>query len=61
MYFHELPNPLCTYKLYQSFIDAIQYNQMGDCKLIHIQSTVQKLPLPHYRYFVLFATFDISY
>ncbi|KAK9884337.1 hypothetical protein WA026_005287 [Henosepilachna vigintioctopunctata] len=54
MYFRELPNPLCTYQLYQSFVNAVQNTGMrspeGDHeKLLKMREAVQKLPPPHYR------------
>lgn len=49
MYFRELPNPLCTYQLYDKFVEAIQ--SIGDVseRLQAMKETVQKLPPPHYR------------
>lgn len=53
MYFRELPNPLCTYQLYDHFVDAIQNRSEGEeVRLKLIKQTVQKLPPPHYRYFI---------
>lgn len=49
MYFRELPNPLCTYQLYDRFVEAIQAPVDGDAKLRGMKETVQKLPPPHYR------------
>lgn len=49
MYFRELPNPLCTYQLYDRFVEAIQAPVEGDAKLRGMKETVQKLPPPHYR------------
>ncbi|CAH1185554.1 unnamed protein product [Phyllotreta striolata] len=56
MYFRELPNPLCTYQLYQSFVNAVQgcntaiRNSESDHeRLLKMRETVQKLPPPHYR------------
>jgi Rho GTPase-activating protein 32 len=51
MYFRELPNPLCTYQLYDNFVEAIQARQDGveDLRLKMIRQTVRKLPPPHYR------------
>jgi hypothetical protein len=50
MYFRELPNPLCTYQLYDNFVEAIQARSDGDdLRLKMIKSTVRKLPPPHYR------------
>lgn len=50
MYFRELPNPLCTYQLYDNFVDAIQSRSEGEeVRLQLMKDTVQKLPPPHYR------------
>jgi Rho GTPase-activating protein 32 len=50
MYFRELPNPLCTYQLYDNFVEAIQAKTDGeDLRLKMIRQTVRKLPPPHYR------------
>ncbi|KFB45888.1 hypothetical protein ZHAS_00013850 [Anopheles sinensis] len=58
MYFRELPNPLCTYQLYDHFVDAIQTRPEAptDLKLRLIRQTVQKLPPPHYRTLKYLAT-----
>lgn len=50
MYFRELPNPLCTYQLYEQFVDAIQNRGEAIDRLKAMKETVQKLPPPHYRY-----------
>ncbi|XP_058063037.1 GTPase-activating protein CdGAPr [Anopheles bellator] len=64
MYFRELPNPLCTYQLYDHFVEAIQTRPDAptDLKLRLIRQTVQKLPPPHYRTLKYLAThlFKIS-
>lgn len=56
MYFRELPNPLCTYQLYQTFVNAVQgcnpSNRNSDTdreRLLKMREAVQKLPPPHYR------------
>ncbi|XP_018333981.1 GTPase-activating protein CdGAPr isoform X2 [Agrilus planipennis] len=56
MYFRELPNPLCTYQLYQGFVSAVQgchsvnRNSTNDRdRLLKMREVVQKLPPPHYR------------
>lgn len=50
MYFRELPNPLCTYQLYDNFVEAIQArSDVEDLRLKMIKQTVRKLPPPHYR------------
>lgn len=47
MYFRELPNPLCTYQLYDEFVAAVQ--STNDERLDNMRRVVQKLPPPHYR------------
>lgn len=51
MYFRELPNPLCTYQLYDNFVEAIQARSVDgdDVRLKMIRQTVRKLPPPHMR------------
>nr|XP_022907070.1 GTPase-activating protein CdGAPr-like isoform X1 [Onthophagus taurus] len=56
MYFRELPNPLCTYQLYQSFVNAVQgcnpavrSSDTDHERLLKMREAVQKLPPPHYR------------
>ncbi|XP_022823995.1 GTPase-activating protein CdGAPr [Spodoptera litura] len=48
MYFRELPNPLCTYQLYESFVSAVQAGDEA-ARLRAVRDTVVKLPPPHYR------------
>ncbi|XP_063898735.1 GTPase-activating protein CdGAPr isoform X4 [Helicoverpa armigera] len=48
MYFRELPNPLCTYQLYESFVSAVQTGDEA-ARLKAVRDTVVKLPPPHYR------------
>ncbi|KAJ8968901.1 hypothetical protein NQ314_002042 [Rhamnusium bicolor] len=52
----ELPNPLCTYQLYQSFVNAVQgcstairNSETDHERLLKMREAVQKLPPPHYR------------
>ncbi|XP_047542608.1 GTPase-activating protein CdGAPr isoform X2 [Vanessa atalanta] len=47
MYFRELPNPLCTYQLYDAFVRAVQAPE--ELRLRAVRDTVVKLPPPHYR------------
>ncbi|KAL9930551.1 GTPase-activating protein CdGAPr isoform 1-T21 [Glossina fuscipes fuscipes] len=49
MYFRELPNPLCTYQLYDNFVEAIQAKSETNERLRLMKETVLKLPPPHYR------------
>lgn len=51
MYFRELPNPLCTYQLYGSFVAAVGRDGNGsdNDRLVKMREAVQKLPPPHYR------------
>ncbi|KAI4477513.1 hypothetical protein M0804_012630 [Polistes exclamans] len=48
MYFRELPNPLCTYQLYSTFVSAVQANTDAE-RLRRMRDAVRKLPPPHYR------------
>lgn len=58
MYFRELPNPLCTYQLYDAFVTAVQtpLSPERDCddRLLRMREAVHKLPPPHYRYYIRF-------
>lgn len=56
--YRELPNPLCTYQLYRSFVEAVQgcnsspkptENERHRERLLKMREAVQKLPPPHYR------------
>ncbi|ODM89527.1 GTPase-activating protein CdGAPr, partial [Orchesella cincta] len=47
MYFRELPNPLCTYQLYDKFVTAAQASD--EERLFRMREVVQELPPPHYR------------
>ncbi|XP_054259133.1 uncharacterized protein LOC128983900 isoform X2 [Macrosteles quadrilineatus] len=49
MYFRELPNPLCTYQLYDAFVTAVQTERATDERLLRMREAVEKLPPPHYR------------
>ncbi|XP_014489385.1 PREDICTED: GTPase-activating protein CdGAPr isoform X2 [Dinoponera quadriceps] len=48
MYFRELPNPLCTYQLYSTFVSAVQAGTDAE-RLRRMRDAVRKLPPPHYR------------
>ncbi|XP_037300217.1 GTPase-activating protein CdGAPr isoform X3 [Manduca sexta] len=48
MYFRELPNPLCTYQLYERFVKAVQVPDEA-ARLAAVRDVVVKLPPPHYR------------
>jgi len=47
MFFRELPNPLLTFQLYDSFVNCIR--DQNENKLEKIRSLVRSLPPPHYR------------
>ncbi|CAG7836078.1 unnamed protein product [Allacma fusca] len=47
MYFRELPNPLCTYQLYDKFVAAAQASDID--RLFRMREVVHELPPPHYR------------
>ncbi|XP_049838628.1 GTPase-activating protein CdGAPr isoform X8 [Schistocerca gregaria] len=49
MYFRELPNPLCTYQLYHTFVGAVQAGTDEAGRLARMRDAVHKLPPPHYR------------
>ena len=48
MYFRELPNPLCTYYLYDQFVEAARAPENE--RLVMMRDVVQQLPPPNYRY-----------
>ena len=47
MYFRELPNPLCTYYLYDKFVEAARSPENE--RLVLMREVVQLLPPPNYR------------
>ncbi|KAA0191086.1 hypothetical protein HAZT_HAZT001976 [Hyalella azteca] len=47
MYFRELPNPLLTYQLYESFVAAV--TQSEEERLLHVRDVVRQLPPPNSR------------
>jgi hypothetical protein len=47
MYFRELPNPLCTYQLYEKFVAAAKSSD--EERLFKMREVVHELPPPHYR------------
>jgi len=47
-YFRELPNPLCTYQLYEKFIDAISPTCNRE-RFDNIKEVIKELPPPHFR------------
>ncbi|XP_067935828.1 GTPase-activating protein CdGAPr-like isoform X2 [Watersipora subatra] len=46
-YFRELPNPLLTYQLYDSFSEAVELT--GSNRINKIKECIKRLPPPHYR------------
>lgn len=48
-YFRELPNPLCTYQLYEKFVNAISPPSSKE-RFENIKEVIKELPPPHYRY-----------
>ena len=48
MYFRELPNPVCTYHLYEKFVEAAKAPE--NQRLVLMRDVVQQLPPPYYRY-----------
>lgn len=60
MYFRELPNPLCTYQLYNKFREAIE--ACDEDRLLRIREVAQELPPPHYRLVYRFRNgFNVSF
>lgn len=47
MYFRELPNPICTYHLYEKFVEAAKAPE--NQRLVLMRDVVQQLPPPNYR------------
>eukprot|EP00095_Tigriopus_kingsejongensis_P002221 maker-scaffold817_size93049-snap-gene-0.9 protein:Tk02221 transcript:maker-scaffold817_size93049-snap-gene-0.9-mRNA-1 annotation:"cdc42 gtpase-activating" len=47
MYFRELPNPICTYHLYEKFVEAAKAKE--NQRLVLLRDVVQQLPPPNYR------------
>ena len=48
LYFRELPDPLCTYKLYEEFLSAAKVPE--DLRLSAMRKVVKCLPNEHLRY-----------
>ena len=48
MYFCELLNPMCTYHLYDKFVEAAKAAE--NQRLVMMRDVVQQLPPPNYRY-----------
>ena len=49
MYFRELPDPVCTFSLYDQFVAAIQGSQGDEERADHLRGVVALLPAPNYR------------
>jgi len=47
MYFRELPNPVCTFHLYEKFVEAAR--STDDIRLPKLRDVVSQLPPPNYR------------
>ena len=47
MYFRELPNPVCTFHLYEKFVEAAR--SADDVRLPRLRDVVAQLPPPNYR------------
>ena len=47
MYFRELPNPVCTFHLYDKFVEAAR--AADDLRLTKLRDVVSQLPPPNYR------------
>ena len=59
MYFRELPNPVCTYHLYDKFVEAAKAAE--NQRLVMMRDVVQQLPPPNYRYVMRSPSFTIFY
>jgi len=53
MYFRELPNPVCTYHLYERFVEAARAQE--NRRLVLMRDVVQQLPPPNYRWVCSFT------
>ena len=47
MYFRDLPNPVCTFHLYDQFVEAARSGD--DVRLPKLRDVVSQLPPPNYR------------
>ena len=47
MYFRELPNPVCTFHLYDKFVEAAR--SPDDIRLAKLRDVISQLPPPNYR------------
>ena len=47
LYFRELPDPLCTYKLYDQFLEAARVPE--DLRLSAMRQVVKALPKEHFK------------
>ena len=54
LYFRELPDPLCTYKLYDQFLAAAKLPE--DLRLSAMRKVVKNLPKDHFRYWIIKST-----
>jgi hypothetical protein len=47
LYFRELPEPLCTYDLYQKFLSSAKMPL--ELKLAAVREVVSQMPVQHYK------------
>ena len=49
MYFRELPNPVCTFSLYDRFVSAVQSTDEDDERSCELRKVLGCLPKPNHR------------
>ena len=49
MYFRELPNPVCTFSLYDRFVSAVQSTAEDDERSCELRKVLGCLPKPNHR------------
>ena len=49
MYFRELPNPVCTFSLYDRFVSAVQSTDEDDERSCELRKVLGSLPKPNHR------------
>ena len=47
LYFRELPNPVCTFPLYEQFVAAVKSNE--ETRLLQLREVATQLPPSNYR------------
>ena len=49
MYFRELPNPVCTFSLYDRFVSAVQSTDEDEKRSCELRKVLSCLPKPNHR------------